>query len=682
MKKKYYIGLIILIIIVLLTANVYTKNKYKINLFKYFEYRQGLTTEEEKLLEREDVLIYSSDKSSPPMRFKDPQDGQYKGGVIDYMNSLSVELGKEIKFKPLVWQEALDQLKEGKTDICDMFYSKKRAENYHFTDPVYLLRSVLLIKRNNQYINKLDDLKGKKVAMQKKDYAVDYVKSNIGDSVNYYLVSNIEEAIELLVKNKVDAVIGDEPVVTYFSSQKNLNNQVKIVNPPLYEKYIRLAVPKAKKNLIPILNKGIFALRRKGILEGIQQKWFGLSGSIMNKTDNDIFSLLLKMILGLIIITSIFLIWNYFLKKKIRQRTRELENSRNKLQTIFDGITDLMIVINKDYKIENANKAFCEYIDLPRDEIIERECSSLERNDKQFELINYCTNEKVKRSLVDKKDRVEEINAKNKVYRMSVFPINGEDNSTYDKVLLVFRDITKELLNEKKLFHANKMAAIGQLAAGMAHEIRNPLGLIRTYTYLIKNKIKDIDGKIGGYFTEIEEAIEKISRIIDNLLNTSHRGDNQKQWINIYQFVNRLISLQENKMSKITCEIRGKKDVECYINKDVLEYIVFNLISNAIDAISGKGKIMIKFGIQNDSFVLSVADTGEGIDNSDINNIFNPFFTTKPPGKGTGLGLYIVYTEIEKLKGEINVVSRDGSPTTFNITLPITVRRQDDEKSQ
>ena len=145
MKKRYILVFFILLAIVLIITNIFIHNKYKINLVEYFQYRQGLTKSEKDFLANKEKLIYSSDRNSPPMRFMDLEDKQYKGGVIDYMNSLSVELGVEIDFKPLVWEEALKQLEEGKSDICDMFYSEKRAEEYLFSDPVYLLRSVILL---------------------------------------------------------------------------------------------------------------------------------------------------------------------------------------------------------------------------------------------------------------------------------------------------------------------------------------------------------------------------------------------------------------------------------------------------------------------------------------------------------------------------------------------------------
>ncbi|MGM0437542.1 MAG: transporter substrate-binding domain-containing protein [Bacillota bacterium] len=678
MKKRYFWILFILIIIILVITNIFVQNKYKINIIEYLQYSQGLTESEKEYLANSERLIYSSDRNSPPMRFMDPEDKQYKGGVIDYMNSLSVELGVEIDFKPLVWEEALIQLKKGETDICDMFYSEKRAENYLFSDPVYLLRSVILVRNNNQSITEVNDLENKKVAMQKADYAVDYLKNKIGEKANYILVNNIEEAIELLVESEVDVVVGDEPVVTYFSSTKNLNDELKIINPPLYEKYIRFAVPKGEEKLLSILNKGIFSLRRKGILEGIQQKWFGLSGSIIEKGINRYLSIIFIIVSILIFIITLFFIWNYILNKRIEKRTKELQDSKNKLQTIFDGVEDLMILLDKNYNIDNVNRSFCDFLGLNKNDLIDKECSSnLVNSNKDF-LYKYCKDEKITKSFADGKRRVKEINFKNKVFRMGILPIKIDtvvSENDNQKVLVVFRNITKELLNEKKLFHANKMAAIGQLAAGMAHEIRNPLGLIRTYNYLLKNKIDNKSEEMEKHFKEIEKSIEKISRIIDDLLNTSHSGNDQKEWININDYLKRIFSLHKNLMDDINWSINGDENIEIYINKDRLEHILFNLISNAVDAIQRDGEIKIDYGIKNKMFYINIEDNGQGIKDNNLENIFNPFFTTKSPGKGTGLGLYIVYTEVEKMNGEINVESEKSKGTIFEITLQVDVRR-------
>ena len=516
--------------------------------------------------------------------------------------------------------------------------------------------------------------------MQSADYAVDYIKDKIGKKASYIFVNNVEEAIELLVNNEVDAVIGDEPVVTYFSSTKNLNNELKIINPPLYEKYIRFAVPKDEEKLISILNKGIFSLRRKGILEGIQQKWFGLSGSIMEEGINRYLSIIFISITILIFIITLFFIWNYILNKRIEKRTKELEDSKNKLQTIFDGVEDLMLLMDKDYIIDDVNKSLCDFLGLKKKELIAKECSNNLLNDNENFLLKYCKDKKIKQSLSDGKRRVKEINFKNKVFKMGILPIQIDTKNRDEKdrkILIVFRDITKELLNEKKLFHANKMAAIGQLAAGMAHEIRNPLGLIRTYNYLLKNKIENKNEKMEKHFKEIEKSIEKISRIIDDLLNTSHSGNDQKEWININDYLKRIFSLHKNLMGNINWTINGDENLEIYINKDRFEHILFNLISNAVDAIQKDGKIKIDYGMKNEMFYINVEDNGKGIDDNNLENIFNPFFTTKSPGEGTGLGLYIVYTEVEKMNGEINVKSEKDRGTTFEITLKVEVRREE-----
>ena len=128
----------------------------------------------------------------------------------------------------------------------------------------------------------------------------------------------------------------------------------------------------------------------------------------------------------------------------------------------------------------------------------------------------------------------------------------------------------------------------------------------------------------------------------------------------------------------IEYEIICKKSLQVPINQESLNHILMNLISNAIDSMDNGGKIVISAYKVENSLVLELEDTGVGIENNDIEKIFNPFYTTKEPGKGTGLGLYIVYNEVKKLNGDISVYSELGEGTLFKIVIPIKKGENDE----
>ena len=221
-------------------------------------------------------LIYGADDSSPPMRFMD-SDGVYKGVVVDYINIIAIELGIEIDTKPYKFSEGLDALAEGETDICDIFSNPERSKVFEWSDSIYNIRTVLTVNEGSDI--SLEDIDGLKVATQEGDYANWYMETNHPDAELIY-VHDIGQALDYLTAGLVDAVIGDEPVTSYYINNKNLLGKVKILDKAVYEEDVYLAVPKDEEDLLIALNYAIDKIKSRGQLENIQQKWFSRLGQL------------------------------------------------------------------------------------------------------------------------------------------------------------------------------------------------------------------------------------------------------------------------------------------------------------------------------------------------------------------------------------------------------------------
>ncbi len=625
-----------------------------------------LTEKEAIWLKKQEPLIYAADRNAPPLRFIDVADEQYKGILIDYVNSLSLELGVRIELHPMLWEDALTSLSNGETDLCDMFVSKERSKHYLFSKSIYNLRAVLAVRNNSTNINGLKDLDGKVMAMQKGDFASEYLEINHPNIEQYY-VADIEEALLLLAQGKVAATLGDEPVVFYQLEKNSLTDQIRVIEEPIYENQVVFAVPNSKPELIPILNKGIDALKKKDVLEKVQQKWFGISAPIVKAFDLDSIKMYISIaavtVAAIIVLMSL---WNYSLKSQIQLRTKELEDSRNDLQIVFDGMTEYMIVLDRESRVVNINTAFLSIIGKDKHQII-GECykSSLGA----FAAIDL--DSIIEKTYRENEHFSQEKLFKNEIYEINTYPLKGSKQDI-KSILILINNITSERLSSKKLLQANKMIAIGELAAGIAHEIRNPLGIVRNHSFILRS---DNDGNslIIKSLDYIDSAVERASNIIDNLLNFSRISGDEKEWIDIYEFISNTMSLQSKTMQKknITYQIKCKNDYMILINQEPLKHILINLVSNAVDSIENKGKIIIKAYPSDEGMVIECIDTGAGIKEEDLERIFNPFYTTKEPDKGTGLGLYIVYNEIKKLKGDISVESKIGVGTKFKLIVPI-----------
>ena len=223
------------------------------------------------------------------------------------------------------------------------------------------------------------------------------------------------------------------------------------------------------------------------------------------------------------------------------------------------------------------------------------------------------------------------------------------------------------------------MSAIGQLAAGLAHEIRNPLGLIKNYTYILSCDMEE-DEVASHALQAIGESTDRINGLIENLLSFSRLSDETIKSVDIYGLLENIASLEEKKMEKagIRFEISCEENARFCTSEETLKITLINLVNNAVDAISD----MKDGGISRDEeciiscivkgegdlLVIEVADNGPGIPERDQEYLFVPFYTTKD--YGTGLGLYTVSTELEKIGGTIRVESRPGQGARFIVTIP------------
>jgi signal transduction histidine kinase/ABC-type amino acid transport substrate-binding protein len=659
MKKKIIIYVVLISCVGLYFMNIYSRETYKMNVIQWIFTNQHLTEDDREFLRERGPLVYGSDDNSPPLRFFDSLTGEYKGLAVDYLRALAIELETEIVFEPMIWDDALKALENGETDLCDMYPSKARSEVYLFSNPVYYQRGIILIPKETLLIQETKQLNGKRVALQKGDYVYEFL-SQQNLTIDYVFTRDYEESLMLLQDGDVDAIVGDEPVISYFVSQLKLEDRFHIVDEPLYEMPMVLSTHKSDRRLHQILNKGIFALNKKQIIFKIQQKWFGISTPIGQDTRNQgVRLLLLAVTIMATSVISLIILWNMELKKAVKTRTEALEISRNNLQTMIDGLNHMIVVVRKDWNVLSSNSLFNAWCG-------EHGIKHLSNQSINLQQVIPGWQDWVKSNWeygLTPKERI----IFGSTFLISPYDIHYEDQLvTY---LLMFEDITDKKVNEAKLLQDNKMAAVGQLATGVAHEIRNPLGLIRNYTYLLKKKEGDLS-ILNQALPIIEEAVDRASTIIDNLLNFSRLSDDQKRLVDIKSMVENVVKLNDRLMNRshIECKV-VLTPIKCEVYEESLKHIIMNMMNNAIDAMPKSGQLTIWLKQGQVGPIIHIIDTGMGMSSSTLEKLFDPFFTTKKVGEGTGLGLYIAYNELQKTNGRIEVISKEGVGTTFKVFL-------------
>ena len=256
-----------------------------------------------------------------------------------------------------------------------------------------------------------------------------------------------------------------------------------------------------------------------------------------------------------------------------------------------------------------------------------------------------------------------------------------------------------------QLLQSEKMASIGQLAAGVAHEINNPVGFVNSNMGTLQQYVSDLmrllatyeqhEGAfpdearsalerleqevdvaylredVGKLLFESMDGLQRVKRIVQDLKDFSHVGESEKQWANLEAGLESTLNVVWNELkykTEVVKEYGGIPEIECIPSQ--LNQVFMNLLMNAAHAIEDCGKITIRTGQENDCVWVEIEDTGKGIAPEHMKRIFEPFFTTKPVGQGTGLGLSLSYGIVRKHGGRIEVKSELGKGTNFRVVLP------------
>jgi two-component system NtrC family sensor kinase len=233
---------------------------------------------------------------------------------------------------------------------------------------------------------------------------------------------------------------------------------------------------------------------------------------------------------------------------------------------------------------------------------------------------------------------------------------------------------------EQRMAAAERLASLGTLASVVAHEINNPLAIINDsvgWMQLLLSKPDMAEMRIKGQLEKglgkIAKSVERAKKVTHQLLGFARKDDSVVSEVNLSQLVEEAVQLVEKEASYKEIEFVQEVDASLdSIRSDAyqLRQVLINLLTNAIHATGPKGRIKIRLQKDGEQAILTIQDTGQGIPQEDLERIFEPFFSTKPTGEGTGLGLFVTRGIVEKLGGTIEAESRLGEGTDFRITLP------------
>ena len=354
---------------------------------------------------------------------------------------------------------------------------------------------------------------------------------------------------------------------------------------------------------------------------------------------------------------------------KQRRLEKKIVESKRNLEAIFDGIRDHLSLQAPDYEILRVNKAVIENYRTTFQELIGRKCyEAYYQRSLPCERCPVSVTVETKKpasSLVKSPDR-------DTLYRIFSYPILDEKENLISVIEYV-KDITEEQRLQEQLIQSEKLAGIGILAAGVTHEINNPLsGIIGMAEIALE---EEDPSKSEDYLRDILNCAHRIGEIVKGLKSYSRVAKKEDlSPVNLNEVLEESLKMVQLAIKKDTVEVVKKFQPVEKIKANIgeIQQVFTNLITNAFQAMDGRGgKLVLSTRSLKDLVEVKVSDDGMGIPQKYVNQIFDPFFTTKNPGEGTGLGLNIVYRIVTKYEGTIDVESTEQVGTTFTIKFPI-----------
>ena len=370
--------------------------------------------------------------------------------------------------------------------------------------------------------------------------------------------------------------------------------------------------------------------------------------------------------------------WSVELQREVDHATTNLRRSREQYKSVVENARDFIFLVDEKGTFISANTAAARAFGTPAAGIAGKSLSGLFAPDDAAALLTQVRDVADSRKSSEVKSAVR---IKDRIYWLSTHfvPVFGEDGRTVDRVLVMARDITERQRIEEQLYQTEKLASLGTLSAGVAHEINNPLGVILGFTEILLDRIPP-DNKEHEILKTIERQGLNAKRIVEKLMTYARQPAKQEEFSDLNKDIEMVMSLLQNNLltNKIELDMRLARELpRVHGDSGELQQVFINLVNNAVAAMPHGGKFTVMTRTNPYSHMVEAifADSGTGIPKEIADRIFDPFFTTKKVGEGTGLGLSVSYAIVQKYGGNLRFETRlpegegGNQGTTFFVSL-------------
>lgn len=360
------------------------------------------------------------------------------------------------------------------------------------------------------------------------------------------------------------------------------------------------------------------------------------------------------------------------LEGKVQERTREIEKTQKYLESLLENANDVIYTLDRDQRFTYVNSKV-ENWGYRKEELLGRPFLTLlakrHRGRRLKDILELEGKHEYEVEVISQSGELRSV-------LVSVSPLENERHSVIG-VLGIARDITDRKLMEEQFRNTERLASVGKLAAGVAHEINNPLGGLLNCLYNIRKGTLPAERQ-EEYLTYMEDGLRRAQKIVRQLLDFSQQHEPEFSMNDMNGLVDRVLVLTNHAIAEKGLQLHKVYEYDLpslFVDPQMIEQVLTNLILNAVQATDEGGSIILQTRKVHERCEIDVGDTGSGISPEIRPHIFDPFFTTKGTGEGTGLGLSVSLGIVERHGGQLTVESEIGKGTVFTVSLPLSANR-------
>lgn len=603
----------------------------------------------------EELIRVGFDPHLPPFSFLD-EGGNPTGYAVDLLDQIAKMQDWRIEFVQMEMDELIAQAEQGHIDIIlGLKYRGSHDQILDFSESIFTMSEVVIVPKNDQDIYHLTDLKGKVVAVQRATDALDMLDHVRHVHVN--VASSQPQAMDMLLLGRADAFIGNPWTATYILRQSGREDQYDIRITSIQPAEYSFAVRDGELERLSQINEGLNRLKQSKEFKHLYSKWFDPYSS-----ETLWWQRLTWLLVGFasiaIAFVSIVYFWNQRLKAAVEKKTWELTHHLGFQKQVLESVDNGILSLDHEGRIMLFNRRAIEIL-------------GLSPNPVGHPVHAYASLHEITDALKGISPNRGEIILDSGQERQKVVHYYVDALQTGERTgwIVTLQDLTRQKQLQEKLVIQEKLRALGQLVAGIAHELRNPLTSMKMFVDLIPSKLENPRFR-EELLKHVPAEMKRLNNLVEDLLDYTRRKEPLKEWMEWKELLSSVVKSFQIRFPEIEISIRVEPGMKVYGDRQRIKQVLVNLIINAADAVAARDRKEIEITAYEDaSFCcLQVTDSGKGMSEAELQSLFQPFYTTK--AKGVGLGLYICYNIMQEHGGDILVSSVKGKGTSFILKFP------------